>query len=281
MGIEYVMKENEYKDTALHAAVDNGSAYYENENVVQLLLDVFGQDKKKLIEYVMKENKYKYTALHRATHYGKAYNGNENVIKLLLDVFSQDKEQLIKYVMKEDKDKSTSLHWSAYNGNENVVQLLLDVFDQDKEQLIKYVMKEDKNKNTALHRAAENGNENVVQLLLNVFGKGDNEKLLEFLMKANNDKFISLDYALSDYTQEKRRKTTLRLIMKFAQTETNFELKLKYDTKNNLKELIDVFDFMDENKKVEIKNQLFQNRKQAFQSIINEKMLNNLRRYRE
>ena len=50
--IEYVMKENYDKNTALHYAARN-----RHEEIVKLLLNAFSEEKQdKLIEYVMKEN---------------------------------------------------------------------------------------------------------------------------------------------------------------------------------------------------------------------------------
>merc|ERR1711925_51144 len=74
--IEYVMKEDANKATALHFACQNGY-----EKIVKLLLNSFGggeEEEEKLIEYLMQKNDFKYTASDVA-----AEHGYENIVKLL------------------------------------------------------------------------------------------------------------------------------------------------------------------------------------------------------
>merc|ERR1711925_9653 len=75
--IEYVMKEDANKDTALHFACQNGY-----EKIVKFMLNTFvegeEEEEEKLIEYLMKKNDFKYTASDVA-----AEHGYENIVKLL------------------------------------------------------------------------------------------------------------------------------------------------------------------------------------------------------
>ena len=137
--IEYVMKENQFKKTALHYAAHSGgqeaignflpnifekrkkqdqfieylmkknrvhhetlNAKKENDEIVQLLLNVFGkEEEEKLIEYLMLGDENKHTALHMAS-----CRGNQKIVELLLNVFKEEKkDKLIEYVMKEDENK--------------------------------------------------------------------------------------------------------------------------------------------------------------------------------
>merc|ERR1712034_89472 len=161
--IEYVMKENEYKETALHLA-----SQYGYEEIVRLLLNVFTEEyKEKLIEYVMKENKFKNTALHYASKYEY-----EEIVRLLLNVSS--KQESIEYVMKENQDKERALHYASHE--KKIATLLLNTFsDEEKEKLIEHlIMKQNKyKKKTALHHASKYGHEEIVKLILNVLGKED------------------------------------------------------------------------------------------------------------
>merc|ERR1712034_295642 len=92
--LEYVMKENDEKSTALHYASWNG-----HKEIVKSLLKAFGEDEKdKLIEYVMKETYNKYTALQMSS-----FNGHIEIVELLLNTFNEkEKDKLIKYIRKED-----------------------------------------------------------------------------------------------------------------------------------------------------------------------------------
>jgi len=156
--IEFVMKENEDRKTALHYA----SKY--DEQIVNTLLKVFDEEEnKKLIEFVMKEDKYKNTALHNA-----ASTGRQRIVNSLLNVFDKkDTAKLIEYLMKENEDKKTALHYASHCKNEKIVNSLLNVFDKEEnEKLIcEYLMKKDKLKKTALYYAY--GYEQIVNILEN------------------------------------------------------------------------------------------------------------------
>jgi ankyrin repeat protein len=205
--IEYVMKENKIKCTALHHA-----ACYEHEGIVNLLLNKFSEEKDKLIEYVMKENEKKFTALHYA-----ASVEHEGIVKLLLDAFSEDKDKLIDYVMKGDEFGRTILHRTAEtqsnylsvevrnihkdrSKNVEMVQFLFELFD-DKDKLIEYMMQEDESKNTALHLAVGDENKELVKLLLNQFG--EDERLNKYLKKQNEDGWTAFSLASSAINKQK------------------------------------------------------------------------------
>jgi len=95
--IEYVMKEDAQKRTALHYASQNG-----HEQIVNSLLDVFDkQHKEKLIQFLMQEDMKKDTALHFAFH-----NGYEKIVNTLCDIFGKNQNrQLIKYLTKKNELK--------------------------------------------------------------------------------------------------------------------------------------------------------------------------------
>ena len=78
--IEYLMKENEWKETILHLASKMSHA-----EIVELLLDAFGSEKnKELIEYLSKGNKFdQSTSLHLAS-----YKKNEKLVSLLERLYS-------------------------------------------------------------------------------------------------------------------------------------------------------------------------------------------------
>jgi len=78
--IEYVMKADETKWTALHQASSK-----EHEGIVKFLLNAFNEEKKdELIEYVMKGDDEKMTALYHASN-----KGHEGIVKLLLNAFNK------------------------------------------------------------------------------------------------------------------------------------------------------------------------------------------------
>jgi len=165
--IEYVMKEDQFKRTALFMASDKG-----DEPMVQLLLGICKEEKNKLIPLLMKQDHGQHTALHIACQ-----RKHEKIVQLLLNVFGEDeKDKLIDFVTKEDHNKNTALHLASDKGlstcivwvppNERIVQLLLNTFKEEKQKLIEYVMKEnDSQKRTALQLASQNGNEKIVKLL--------------------------------------------------------------------------------------------------------------------
>merc|ERR1712034_136116 len=106
------------------------------------LLNVFREEKEKLIEYVMKENENNLTALDFAT-----YSGHTKIVKLLFTTFSGEKDKLIRYVMKEDIYNVTPLHHASEKGHEEIVKLFLNVFSkEEKNKLIDYMMKESEDK---------------------------------------------------------------------------------------------------------------------------------------
>merc|ERR1711925_11579 len=73
---EYVMKENQEKETALHLVSQK-----KNKAIIELLLNVFGEEQKEnLIKFVMKEDFNKNTALHIALE-----NEDYEIAKLLLN----------------------------------------------------------------------------------------------------------------------------------------------------------------------------------------------------
>merc|ERR1711925_30962 len=117
--IDFVMKENENKNTVLHLASSEAQ-----KEIVKNLLKAFGTDKtdnKKLIEFVMKENEFKQTALHYASR-----KGDEEIINSLLNIFDKKEgvEKLIEFLMKKNMNNETCLHYAANNKHENIVKLL-------------------------------------------------------------------------------------------------------------------------------------------------------------
>jgi len=185
--IQFLMKEEGdwQKMTALLYAADKGHV-----KIVKLLLDVFIEEKDKLIQFVMKENENNVTALLLATKYGY-----EEIVKLLLDIFGEnEQDKLIAYLMKEYHNNCTVLIVAAHNGYEGIVKLFLDVFSEgQKDKLIEYVKKENKIAyDTVLHIAASDRLEETVKLLLNVFGKDENVKLVAYLMKKNRENKTAL-----------------------------------------------------------------------------------------
>jgi len=183
--IEYVMKENDQKYTALHFSAAKGY-----QEIVKLLFKPFisEEENEKLIEYVMKENIEKFTALHLTS-----LKGHKEIVKLLLTAFSErEKDKLIEYVMKESTKKITALHFSSYSGHEKIVILLLNVFGKDNnKQLIKYLMKEDEDKYTASHLASAQENHKIVKLLFqkqnNAIILRDLQKVIQIFNKQNED----------------------------------------------------------------------------------------------
>ena len=101
------------KNTALYMASFNG--YVE---IVTLLLNIFSEEKEKLIEYVMKEDDdMNVTALHLAS-----LAGYEGIVKLLLNIFNEkENNKLIEFVMKEEYNNYTALHMASFNGHEEIV----------------------------------------------------------------------------------------------------------------------------------------------------------------
>jgi len=84
--IEFVMKRNIGKFTALHLASKDG-----HEEIVKLLLNVFGEkEKEKLIQYVLIKNILNETALNYALA-----NEHKTVVKLLLNVFGKEDEKIL------------------------------------------------------------------------------------------------------------------------------------------------------------------------------------------
>jgi len=243
--IEFLIKGNEYKNTALHNASKNG-----NIKIVNHFLNIFNtkEEKTKLIQYLLKENQCEYTALHFAV------NGHKEIVELLLSAFNDDEKLMIHYIMKENQDQHTALqiavqkqypeivqllinvfdgqnekekkiafllkedqyrytilHDASYNGSKEIVRILLNTFnkEEENEQLIKFVMKEDKSKNTALYLTIINEHEDIVKLLLSVFDiKKDKEKLMEYLMKENCEKKTALQIAV-----EKNNEEIIKLIL--------------------------------------------------------------------
>jgi len=94
--IEYVMQENNSKDTALHLV-----SRQNNKEIVQLILNIFGEEEKEsLIKCVMKGNIHEDTALHIALQ-----AENDEIAKLLLNlnVFSKyQNTKLVEYMLKEN-----------------------------------------------------------------------------------------------------------------------------------------------------------------------------------
>merc|ERR1712034_1401 len=197
--IEYVMKQNEFENTALVVAASKG-----DEETVKLLLNVFKDEKDKLIEYVMKQNKNNETALFLATAYR-----NERIVKLLLEVFSEkEKDKLIEYVMKQHS-KITVLHLASSNRLEETVHLLLNVFGKDENvQLVAYLMKTNQDNNTALFLASTSPRVNlgIVKFLTQKLTNAKNEIILstlhlltqKFKMKNTVDKKKSILWSLLD-----------------------------------------------------------------------------------
>merc|ERR1712034_150226 len=111
MGIEYVMKENTYNETALHLASQNGHV-----KIVKLLLNAFGEDEnEKLIEHMLKEDESKNDIVF----------GHEQIVKLLLNIFGkEEKEKLFQYLLKENKNKNTSSHLASEYGFKKIKNLL-------------------------------------------------------------------------------------------------------------------------------------------------------------
>ena len=135
--IEYVMKENDYKNTALHIAARNSL-----EKTVNLLLNVFSEEKQdKLIEYVMKENENKFTSLHYA-----ASNSLEKTVNLLLNVFDKNKNvKLIAYLMKKNEDNNTAsclASKSTPGGNDKIVKLLSQKLTNAKNEMMIYTLQQ-------------------------------------------------------------------------------------------------------------------------------------------
>merc|ERR1712034_261439 len=90
--IDFVIKQNNYKETSLHFASRKG-----NLNIVKSLLNAF-EDKKNLIDFLMKENENKNTVLHLAS-----LQEQKEIVKYLLNAFGEeDKDQMIEFLMKED-----------------------------------------------------------------------------------------------------------------------------------------------------------------------------------
>jgi ankyrin repeat protein len=196
--IEFVMKENKYKDTVLHVAAQHGQ-----EEIVKLMLNAIGLDEnEKLIEFVMKENQRNQSPLFFAA----SKTGSEIILKLFLNAIiraEKDKETLFEYLIKEYQYKNTILHYAAQHGQEEIVELLLNVVSEDEnEKLIKYLMKENEYKETSLHYASKYGHEKVVKLLLKAFTEKNKELLFEYLLKENKKMFSALNHASKNNHQE-------------------------------------------------------------------------------
>jgi ankyrin repeat protein len=217
--IEYLMKENNKKNTALYVATKKG-----HEKIVQLVLNVFvGVDEKdKLIEYLMKENNKKNTVLHIASKHG-----HEKIVKLFLNAFSElnEKKKLIEFVRQENKSYETALHLATSYGNKKIIDSLLNVFcEGEKKKMIKFVMKENEYKETALHIASRIGQEEIEILLLNLFSEYgfENEKLIEYVMKENKYKNTVLhltsnteivEFILNIFSTEDQKQILIEYIM--------------------------------------------------------------------
>merc|ERR1712034_143846 len=186
---EFIMQENDRKDTAIHIALMNG-----HEKIVNLLLlNAFGKEKnEKFLKFMMKKNKYKQTALDLFL----VQNGNDLNINSLLNAFDKkDKTKFIEYLMKENK---YFLHLASFYGNERIVNSLLNVFNKEEnEKLIEFLMKENKAKKTALYVAEEQGqsHEKIVKLLTNQTIQSNLQKIIQIYkkpIKKNKSKLSSI-----------------------------------------------------------------------------------------
>jgi len=227
--IKFVMKENQEKDTALHLASLKGHV-----ETVKLLLNVFSEqqnDSKHMIRYLMNQKQNQF---------------NEDTIHAILNLDANFlNSKLIEYVTKENVDEKTALHFAIENGNKEIIELMLNVFNEDnKKKLLNIVMKKNF---TALHSGAaakkekilkENEKKNpdpeITNLLLNVFREDKNEKLIEYVMKEDENKNTILHIAL----ENGKNKEFVELLLNSNIFSKNQHAKLmKYILKKNNKNL--------------------------------------------
>merc|ERR1712034_243426 len=130
-------KKNEENHTALHFAPHGG-----HENIVQLLLNVFGkEDIKILIEYVKKENKHNETSSHLASK-----QGHEKIVQLI----PQKVTNAINQKLLCDLQKVKNM-FKYQNIDEKKKSLASIIFDDEccrpgKEQILSFLITENNRK---------------------------------------------------------------------------------------------------------------------------------------
>jgi hypothetical protein len=110
--IEYVMKENAQKESALFFATQYNK--HGRQKIVRLLLNVFGkEEKEKLMKWVTKEDTFEHTALLHLGTFQDDLGGHDHqkIVDFLVSVFgTEETKKLMEYFRKKYQDKITPEH---------------------------------------------------------------------------------------------------------------------------------------------------------------------------